>query len=146
MFTIRPISWYIRFVLSPLLFASVVTIGIEVISWLPVFVSFTLMFSIPLIWLVKSTGAFIVGYKTSQEDTNAIQGVVGGIIYGIGIGIVVLLLSFMRKLLGVQTEFFGVFGGFDVFFRIGVEMIGGAIFSAVGSVLAGGTFESLKKQ
>lgn len=145
MFTIHPISWYIRFVLTPILFASIATIGIEVMTWLPLFVSFTLMFSVPLIWLIKSCGAFIVGYKTCQEDKDAVQAIIGGVIYGIGIGVVVLALSFVRKLLGVQTEFFGVFGGFDVFFRIGVEMIGGAIFSAVGAVLAGGTFESIKK-
>lgn len=146
MFTIRPISWYIRFVLSPFLFASIVTIGIEVMAWVPLFDSFTLMFSVPIAWLVKSCGAFIVGYKTCQEDKDAVQAIIGGVIYGIGIGLVIVMLSFMRKLLGVQSGFFGVFGGFDVFFRIGVEMIGGAIFSAVGAVLAGGTFESIKKE
>lgn len=145
MFTNRPISWYIRFVLGPLLFASIVTIGIEVMSWIPLFVSFTLMFSIPIAWLVKFIGAGIVGYKTCQEDKDALQAMIGGVIYGIGIGLTIVILGFVRKLLGVPSDFFGIFGGFDIFFRMGTEMISGAIFAAVGAVLSGGTFERIKK-
>lgn len=135
--------WYVRYIAKPFLAATVVLIGLELISNFFYASFFSLVLSTPLSWLVKLTASFIIGYSICQSERRVLQAIAGGILLGFGIGIVSIGINIYR-LLTLKPNLFGFFGILDIFFIVLNEVIIGAFFAAVGGILAGGRLEKLE--
>lgn len=139
----HPLSWYVQYIRLPLLIVATILILLEIISRIAQLTGLSLALGTPLSWLVKLGAAYAVGAGIGRAERRIYQSLVGGGLLGIGIGIISVAISVFRKITYVQPELFGIFGGLDIFFIIGSEMIITSFVAVVGGVLAGAQLEEV---
>lgn len=141
----RSLSWYFTFVRQPLIIAAAALLIIEASYRIPSFTWFSLTLATPVSWLVRLGGAGYIGYLIGGDTKKIYPSVVGGILFGIPMGILYFIFSALRRLTLAGPNFYGIFGGFDVFFAVISEAIVCAFFAGIGAVLAGAHVSSLEE-
>ena len=140
----RTIRWYISFITQPFFVAAAILLLIEASYRIPSMTWFSLTLATPLSWLVRLGGAGYVGYSIGRDTKHVYAAATGGALFGIPMGILYFIFSALRRLTLAGPNFYGIFGGFDVFFAVISEAIICAFFAAVGAVLAGAQLRSIE--
>ncbi len=128
---------YFRAVRKWFLAVGCILIALEFLSRVPIFTQFSLILATPIILIAKGAGAFFIGHRMVQAKKLLPDATIAGMLYGVGIACIVLGIMILRKISFLQPEFFGIFGGFDFIFLFGSEILSGALFSAIGGIVAG---------
>ena len=139
------LSWYVRFIRIPLLVAGIILIALELAGRVSRLVGISLALATPISWLVTLAASMYVGQQIGKTEHRLFQSMVGGALLGIGIGIVHVGISIFRKITYVRPELFGIFGGFDIFFLVGSEIIITSFLASVGAILVGAQVEDIKQ-